>query len=131
MAMKTPSGWQYFSMEELTCHCGCGRMEMKDDFMRKLVALRDDLQVPLYVTSGYRCKKWNTHVSTTGDTGPHTTGRAVDIRIAGADAYKLVRHALMHEFTGIGLKQRGPWSDRFIHLDDLVIPGGRPRVWTY
>lgn len=129
--MTTQSGWKYFSLEELTCHCGCGSMEMKDDFMRKLVALRDDLQVPLRVTSGFRCRRWNNHVSTTGEYGPHTTGRAVDIAIAGPDAFDLVRHALAREFTGIGIRQHGPWSGRFIHLDDLVILNGRPRVWTY
>lgn len=99
--------------------------------MRKLVALRDDLQVPLRVTSGFRCRRWNSQVSTTGDKGPHTTGRAVDIAISGADAFELLRHALSREFTGIGIRQHGPWSGRFIHLDDLHIPGGRPRIWTY
>lgn len=129
--MKTPSGWEFFSLEELTCHCGCGRMEMKDEFMRKLVALRDDLGVPLRVTSGFRCSAWNRNVSTTGESGPHTTGRAVDIAIAGVEVYDLVRHALAREMMGIGLRQHGPWASRFIHLDDLHIPGGRPRIWTY
>ena len=53
--MSTQSPWQYFTMEELTCRCGCGRMEMDNDFMVSLVAIRREVGFALSVTSGFRC----------------------------------------------------------------------------
>lgn len=128
---QTPSGWQYFTLEELTCRCGCGRMEMDREFMRKLVALRRAFGVPLPLASAYRCPEHNARVSSTGPDGPHTTGRAVDPRVSGETAYRLVELALARGFTGIGIHQRGPMSSRFIHLDDLGAPHPRPRIWSY
>ena len=85
------------------------------------------------VTSGYRTPEHNRRVSRTGYEGPHTTGRAVDVAAFGERALRIVRIALAHGFTGIGLKQNGPHHLRFVHLDDLAgdhrTP--RPRIWTY
>lgn len=125
--------WQYFSDIELKCRCGCGQGKMDADFMKKLIALREHLEFPFIVSSAYRCPKHNEKVGATGKQGPHTTGRAIDIKVSGVQAYKLLQYAAQFGFTGIGVKQVGPHNSRFIHLDDLAHTDGfpRPGMWSY
>lgn len=123
------SGWRYFTRAELQCRC-CGEVRMHPEFMRKLVELRDRAGFPFPVTSAYRCPRHNSRVSSTGATGPHTTGRAIDIAVSRERALWIVSTAVEYGFTGIGVHQRG--DGRFIHLDDLKYPDyPRPSVWSY
>jgi len=117
-----------FSEAELACKCGCGMLPERD-FMDRVQNLRNSLGKPMIVTSAARCPEHNSRVSRTGRTGPHTTGRAIDIGIEGAYALKLVELALAHGFTGIGVNQKG--AGRFIHIDDLKFAPGRPRPWIW
>jgi uncharacterized protein YcbK (DUF882 family) len=124
---------KHFTREELQCKCGCGRMEIPQEFLNKLEKLRKAFGKPMVITSGYRCPAHNSDVSETGAAGPHTLG-AVDVSVAGADAHLLLQHANVVGFSGIGIKQKGPFSGRFVHLDDLPVTDNthpRPRVWTY
>ena len=122
-----------FSRSEFVCHCGCGREEMTHRFMESLQSLRSLMAFRFVISSGYRCPKHNAAESPkTGETGPHTTGRACDILIRGEDALALVIGAAAFGFTGFGIKQHG--DDRFIHLDNLEdheTDGPRPWVWSY
>ncbi|MBF0184733.1 MAG: DUF882 domain-containing protein [Magnetococcales bacterium] len=129
----TNTPWPHFSEAELRCHCGCGRQEMDGDFLLALEKLRMAYGKPMPVSSGYRCPAHNAALSTTGTEGPHTTGKAVDILVAGADAHHLLTLALQHGFTGVGLSQKGPHEKRFIHLDTISSGSGypRPALWTY
>ncbi|MEO5364676.1 MAG: D-Ala-D-Ala carboxypeptidase family metallohydrolase [Magnetococcus sp. DMHC-8] len=107
---------------------------MEDSFMTELEKLRTAFGQPMVVTSGFRCPNYNMQASHTGPCGPHTTGKAVDIQISGADAHRLLTLALQQGcFTGIGISQAGPHNTRFIHLDTIEPGPGRPRptVWTY
>lgn len=128
------SDWRYFSYETdrmLTCPC-CGERGMDADFMLDLDSLRAMLGFPLGISSGYRCPAYNASISSTGDDGPHTTGKAVDIPISGQKALDLVATARKMGFTGIGVKQNGPHNKRFIHLDKLSPKEGpRPWIWSY
>ena len=127
-------GIRYFKPSEFACKCGeCGSdgLEMQQDFIRKLDDLRHRLNHPLRVTSGYRCPAYNASISSTGTSGPHTTGRAVDFSSSGTRAFNVVTQASLGGwFSGIGVHQRGDFSGRFIHLDDLT-GDNRPRIWTY
>jgi zinc D-Ala-D-Ala carboxypeptidase len=121
-------GWPNFAAGELACR-HCGRLAMDPGFMRRLVHLRNDFARAMPLSSGYRCPA---HDAAIGGKGTHPTGHAVDVRIWGPDAYRLVAAAIRHGMTGIGLKQHGDLGARFVHLDDLA--GGRhprPRIWTY
>ena len=126
--------WQYFNYETdkmLACSC-CGVQGMDEQFMSILDTLRHDLGFPFIITSGYRCPNHNSVVSSTGATGPHTTGKAIDIGVYGDDAYKLVTAAQDYGITGIGIKQNGSYQSRFIHLDILSRPEQpRPWIWSY
>lgn len=123
----------HFHPWEFLCKCGCGAgpVLMQEEFLQRLDRLRELCAFPLTVASGYRCPTWNQKVSTTGERGPHTTGRAVDISCSRHRAHELLRLALLCGFTGIGVSQRG--EGRFIHLDDLQEPehAPRPTVWSY
>jgi len=127
--------WPNFTRAELVCRCGCGRMEMDEAFMYWIQDLRVSLGFPFPISSAYRCPNHNRRVSTTGTDGPHTTGLAIDIAVSGSQAHALLKAAMQSGyFTGIGLKQSGPPSGRFIHLDMLdsrVHSRPRPWIWTY
>lgn len=106
--------------------------KMKPDFLEKLDELRHLYGKPLRVLSGYRSPEHNAKVSGTGESGPHTTGRAVDLAVTtGADAFVIVALAVRLGFTGIGLQQNS--KGRKLHLDDLMKSDGypRPTIWTY
>lgn len=118
----------HFSKAELACRCGCGMLPAQD-FMEKVEKLRVRLGFPLPVTSAARCPEHNARVSGTGRTGPHTTGRAIDVAVRGSRALEVVRMALGSDFTGIGINQKG--GARFIHLDDLPNKDGQPRPWIW
>jgi len=130
--------WPRFSPELMACkqgkceHCG-GSLEIDSQFMDRLSAMREEYGKPLIEVSGYRCPKHNSHVSSTGEKGPHTTGRAIDINIWRGNAYELNALAPAYGFTGIGVRQSGGYGGRFIHLDDLTEEDGypRPTLWSY
>ncbi len=104
-----------------------------------LEALRVEFGVPMIISSGYRCPAHNQAVSSTGADGPHTifaeANITVDVKEFGTDAYELIEIAIAFGFTGIGLNQKGPFAERFIHLDrldsNLAAARARPNVWTY
>lgn len=123
----------HFSVEgdpKLACSCGCGLLP-DPDFMAKIEALRVAFGKPLVVTSAARCPEYNSRVSGTGRTGPHTTGRAIDFAVSRADAHRLLALAMRADFPGIGVQQKG--AGRFLHIDDLPDAPGQPRptIWSY
>jgi zinc D-Ala-D-Ala carboxypeptidase len=118
----------HFNFLELRCKCGCGKLPPQD-FQDKIEALREKFGAPLVISSGARCAVHNQAVSTTGPGGPHTVA-AVDFRIHGPEAFRLLKLALEMGFTGIGVRQKGPREGRFIHVDDRRRHPG-PAVWSY
>ena len=120
----------YFTQKELACrHCGQGLMDA--DFLAALDILREVYGSPIILNSGYRCPMHNMEVSKTGPRGPHTTGRSVDVLVYGAEAHRLIELALRWNFTGVGVSQRGPHDQRFVHLDTLSDAPGQPRPWVW
>lgn len=121
--------WAYFTKEEFACKCGKCENKIDEGLISSLDELRKRVGFPLPVSSGYRCSAHNQAVSSTGPNGPHTTGRAVDLAVSHDKAYFVLQQALRMGFTGIGVNGKG--SGRFIHLDAISDPVGRPRVWSY
>lgn len=135
-ASAIPAGfwkWPHIDPAREWASKGNGSLVVETDFMNQLEKLRQMFGRPLIITSGYRDPAYNAQVAETGNDGPHTTGRAVDIRIYGTHAFELITLALaLGGFTGIGLSQKGEQAKRFVHLDDLRPPQyPRPWVWTY
>lgn len=133
-APLAPAPWPapHFRPAEFRCRCGKCAGTMNRLFLLQLEQLRVACDFPLIIASGYRCPAYNSQVSSTGLTGPHTTGRAVDVTVSRHHAFTVLSEALrLGYFTGIGVNQRG--SARFIHLDNLTEPehAPRPTVWSY
>ena len=122
----TASKWKHFTTEELACPCGCG-LEMNNEFMEKVVQMRKTAGFPFPVNSGARCEAYDIQ---TGGAGPHRTGRALDIRVSGTNAFEFIRLAYLFGMKGIGDRQHGEHSKRFVHIDDLDYET-RPWKWTY
>jgi zinc D-Ala-D-Ala carboxypeptidase len=123
--------WKYFDPAvdiKMTCSCGCGRMELKDEFMQKIVRMREIVDEPFFVVSGFRCPNHNNAVSKTGFRGPHTTGRAMDIATTGSRMrYKIFEAAMKVKINRIGI------AKTFVHVDDLTFFDGFDEevLWPY
>ena len=51
---KKNTNWLYFSYKELKCRCGCQKMEMDNQFMERLEALRINFGQPMIILQGYQ-----------------------------------------------------------------------------
>ena len=96
-----------FSDKELSCSC-CGENKMTQETVDALQGLRESLGRPLKLSSAYRCPKHNSKVSSTGKSGPHTTGCAIDIACSGKEAWELLSFAMILSkiWKGIGVSQK-------------------------
>lgn len=114
-----------FTEAEFRCR-HTGRCEMQPVFMRKLQHLRSVYGKPMRIPSGFRD---SSHPAERGKERPgeHTTGRAADVAVQGADALRLVQLAVNMGFSRIGVQQKG--DGRFIHLGDS--PEFPPGIWSY
>ena len=121
--------WIYFTEQELACK-GTDECDMHPEFMEKLIAVREDYNQPMIITSGYRHLAYNDTIGGAKNS-PHLYGRAVDVKVAGGDALRLIGAALRHGMTGVGVKQRGEHDRRFIHLDDMPQSDTHPRPWIW
>ena len=123
--------WPYFNHSELACK-GSDKCEMSDEFMQKIIAVREEFDKPMIITSGYRSPSYNESIGG-AEYSPHMYGRAVDVQVYGQDALVLLKTALKHGLTGVGVKQHGEANSRFIHLDDMEASDMhfRPWIWSY
>ena len=104
----------------MQCPC-CGVNNTSDDFMQRLNKARELAQIPLIITSGYRCKKHNKAIGSTSTN--HTSGQAADIICnVSRDRYLIVEALLNTNMLGIGIGQT------FIHCD---INRDIPALWLY
>lgn len=119
----------YFSYESdpmLKCPC-CGERGMNERFMMMLDELRAGVGFAFNITSGFRCPDYNSKLSSTGRTGPHTYGRAVDISATSRQKYLIMAAARDFGWSRFGI------GKNFIHVDSLnEADGFTPEViWTY
>lgn len=121
--------WKYFSLKGdpmLACPC-CDRMGMHPEFMKLLDEIRYQSGFPFHVNSGYRCGRYNNQMAKSGLFGPHTTGRAVDIRAETAGKRYIIMEAAQEQ----GFKRFGIGAS-FIHIDNLQGVGSfSAGIWHY
>lgn len=136
---------EHFTRAEMECRCGCGRMGFTAEAMGWLEAMRATFGYPMTISSGCRCTSYDALVHKQRNpsypyeerNGPHTIviddNMTVDVRLFGSRARDFVHVALGFGCTGIGINQRGPYTERFIHIDRLPHAPDRPRpwIWTY
>lgn len=127
--MDWKGGYPFFNEEELECKCACGMLP-QHELMVHLVDMREEAGFPFIISSGARCAEHNKKVSNTGPNGPHVQGLAVDIKVYGARALRVIELALKYGATGVGVSQKGPYSSRYIHVD--WVPGRTEKtIWSY
>ena len=112
---------KHFNTAEFDCqHTGENRMEQA--FLDKLDALREHCGFPFVITSGYRSPDHPLE-AVKEIPGTHAQGIAADIKItSSAQRYSIIKGALEHGFTGLGV------AGDFIHLDTR---GSVPVMWVY
>ena len=118
--------WENFKPEEFECQ-HCQLLKIHSGLMNLIQKARGDLG-PLSITSGYRCSEHNDKVSSTGPTGPHTTGMAADISVKDSQHRKQLITYFANKVTGLGI------AKSFIHIDLLDSDRGfemRPNCWVY
>ena len=117
--------WVNFSYKECKCSC-CGLVDVSSDLLDLLQEARNVLG-PLQITSFYRCPSHNDNVSSTGLSGPHTTGKAVDIHVSNSQHRKKLIDYFSNKVSGLGI------AKTFIHID-IISPeelNHRPNCWLY
>ena len=106
---------RFFSMKEFECPC-CNRIMLSPDLLTRLNHLRNIINRPIYINSGYRCKEENERVE--GIPGSyHLLGMAVDIHVQDILLSDLLIYAQEIGFNGIGNYE----NKNFLHLD--IRPG--------
>ena len=113
----------HFRAKELACKCGCNVEKMDSGFMVMLQKLRQTLDRPLFITSGYRCQEHNKAVGGASESY-HLKGMAADIVcISTKDRYEIVGAAIRLGFSGLGIDKQ------FVHVDNRkALP---KKIWTY
>ena len=127
--IKDPGDWKEdwcnFTPDEFKCSC-CGVLDIHSDILDLLQTARGILGA-IQITSAYRCPSHNASVSSTGENGPHTTGKAVDIHVSNSQHRKQLVDYFTPKVTGLGI------AKTFIHIDILTtdeVPH-RPNCWMY
>lgn len=120
-----------FSRDELKCK-HTGECNMHPDMMRILQSIRNELERPIFISSGYRSVKHPVEQEK-DKPGEHTYGMAVDILCHGERAIKILELAINNGIRRIGVHQKGNANGRFIHIGIadkfmLEFPVG---IWTY
>lgn len=105
-----------FTREEFKCPCGCTRQMVDSELAEKLQLIRDKVDRPLKITSGYRCILHNAAVG--GSSGSkHRYGMAADWRTANRSINPVALGILAVEagFGGVGIYWYGNYA--FVHAD--------------
>lgn len=105
-----------FSLHEFQCHCGA--VKLCPALVDKLQQLRNALNRPIVITSGYRCEEHNRAVGG-AQRSQHLLGRAADIRVAGLTPEEVAGVAEAVGFKGIGI------YPTFTHVDVREGPQAR------
>lgn len=116
---------QHFSTAEFVCQCSndsCIEQKVNINLILKLEKLRNDYNLPIKITSGYRCQKHQEALAASGKetakNSQHVLGNAADI--VGSDMDRL------WNLSDTYFSARGK-AKSFIHVDlrNAII------TWTY
>ena len=109
----------HFKLSEFACPC-CNLVMLHPKLLAKLVELRNIMERPVYITSGYRCFKYNSKVGGVKNSY-HLIGLAADIKVEDTNLIELLEVCENIDFNGIGFYEK----KKFLHLD--VRPTKRSR----
>lgn len=121
---------QYFNTREFSCQCknsDCVEQKVAIELVNKLTELREAIQEPLTITSGYRCEKHQQALRTQGvntvvaKKSTHELGEGVDVKPTRLTIKNLEGMAAKY-FKAIGI------AKTFLHLD---LRNDKIRRWNY
>jgi zinc D-Ala-D-Ala carboxypeptidase len=116
------SGIKHFTKEEFACP-DCGVCEMDMDFVKSIDDIRDTLDMPLFIMSGYRCAKHNEEVDGKPNSA-HLRGKAADIKMELSRSRYVFMRIALKTFKRVGI------GKTFIHVDiDETLP--QLVAWMY
>lgn len=111
---KTPIT-KNFTRAEFQCPCGCTAQMVDEMLAQKLQIIRTIYNVPLKITSGYRCVKHNAAVGG-AKSSKHLYGIAADVKDPTGKLNPVALGILAnHTFGGVGIYWYG--TAAFIHVD--------------
>ncbi len=110
---------KYFKLSEFACPC-CNHVMLHPKLLAKLMELRNTLERPVYITSGYRCSRYNQKIGGVPNSY-HRIGLAADIKVGDINLIELLEMCENIDFNGIGFYEK----KNFLHLD--VRPTKRSR----
>ncbi|AOY74687.1 YcbK family protein [Clostridium formicaceticum] len=99
-----------FNLKEFQCKDGNHQVRIDSQLLLKLQQLREQLNAPIFITSGYRNQEYNTKVGGS-PSSQHLLGRAADIQIKGYSPQEVAKVAEAIGFNGIGIYKT------FLHVD--------------
>ena len=108
-----------FTSDEFKCPC-CGRNMVTGTLISKLQELRDLINKPIYITSGYRCEKYNKKIGGY-KSSPHLTGEAADIKIKGISPVTVASIAQRISYIRCGI------YPNHVHIDTR--PANPSKYW--
>ena len=124
--------WDFrnFTRDEFACGCGCGFDDIDPLLVTTLQRLRDEVQRPVVVNSGCRCKSHNATVKGS-KSSQHLRGKAADIKIEGMTSLQIIdvlkRLYLDHKaYVGYVYAING----RSVHVDVRAPQSQVVRRWT-
>ena len=110
---------KHFRLSEFACP-SCNLVMLHPKLLGKLVELRNILERPVYITSGYRSFEYNRKVGGVVNSY-HRIGLAADIKVKDINLIELLEICENIDFNGIGFYEK----KNFLHLD--VRPTSRVR----
>ena len=90
-----------FNLREFQCNC-CQQVKLKPLLAEKLQKLREVIDYPILVNSGFRCDNHNQRVGGS-PSSYHLHGMAADIYVRGKSPEELLQQAATVGFNGLGL----------------------------
>jgi uncharacterized protein YcbK (DUF882 family) len=95
---------KHFRLSEFACPC-CRRVMLHPKLLGKLVELRKILERPVYITSGYRCPRYNQKIGGVVNSY-HCIGLAADIKVKDINLINLLEICENIGFGGIGFYEK-------------------------
>lgn len=99
-----------FILKEFECKDGNHEVRIDSKLLEKLQKLRDLINKPIYIVSGYRTKEYNKKIGGAKNS-QHIYGKAADIKVKGMSIKELYNLADKVGFDGIGTYKT------FLHVD--------------